>query len=372
MGNLNIYACNGIGTLNSVGMYRYWSAGTTDYLNTIAFNSQLTIVNDLLADYELSDTDADAVKIANDIDLHICILQCLAWNVENPQQYPLARLGLIVNKMLEDGLFESTLMDDDERADNLDELLHTLSDRVISNIVGNTNESEFLTYWQNDVIDKNTNTLSDEAKERLNIFFASDRGISDSLDDVMSLNPSDFANMADYVKACGASFLYLWLDDIDKYNYKIRKRRKKEDEVFAYICNVCYPIYDADAIKRLMQIGIKESCKAKPTELLNGLIERGDKSVYLKSGGVGAFGVDDALYILAIVLIVVATTLTACMQAMQEANMARYNEPIDYEDAIPAEDDFGYRPKTQNFSGGLLIALGLGALVLFGGKSKKQ
>lgn len=371
MGNLNIYACNGVGTLNSVGMYRYWTAGTTDYLNTIAFNNQLTIINDLLADYELSESDSKALQIANDVDLHICILQCLAWNVENPQQYPLARMGLVVNKMLEDGLFESNLIDDDKRADNLDELLHTLSDRVATNIVGSTTESDFLTYWRSDVDADNVNNMSDEAKERLNVFFASDRGVGDSMDDVMNLNPSDFDNMADYVKACGASFLYLWIDDIEQYNYKIRKRRKKEEEVFEYICNVCYPIYNRDSVLRLIKIGIKEQCKTTPENMVNALKEKGDKSVYLKSGGVGAFGVDDALAILAIVLIVLATTLTACMQAMQEANMARYNEPVDYEEAIPAEDDFGFRPKKQIVKGGWLVALGLGALIFFGkGKSK--
>jgi len=369
MGNLNIYACNGVGSLNSIGQYRYWTAGTTDYLNTRSFNECLSKVNESLIDYELAESDKEAVVIANDIDLHICILQALAWNVEDSQQYPLSRAGLVLNKMLEDGVFDSNLTDDSARGDNLEEVLRIFAERMQTNVVGTTTTSGFLTYWH-EIERNNVNDLPDEAKDKLNIFFASNRGVSDSLDDVMSLNPADFSCLADYVKACGAGFLYLWIDDISKYSATIRARRRKEEEVFEYICNVCNSIYSSDSVKRLLAIGVKESCKSSPEKILKAMEEKGDKLKYLRSGGVGVLGWDDILYIIAAVLIVVATTLSACMEAMQQANLARYQEPIDYESGIPSEDDFGIAMKQQSGGKWWLVLLGIGALAFLGGKSR--
>ena len=369
-GRLNIYECSGleIGTLSSIGLYHYWTAGTVDYINTRAFNEQLAAVNELMSEYEcFVMPDKEAALIADEIDLHIAILQAMMWNTENESEYPLLLCGQVIDKMLHDGLFKYESVDSEERSRNLESLLQTMLDRIHGGDRSQVYDSEFLQYYSVHVIEENYNTLPEEAKRRLNDFFSTNReGIGDLLEDTMQLDPKDFDNLSDYIKACGPGFLYLWIDDIDKYSWRIRKRYKKEQEVFEYIYNSCAGIYTKEAVRMMMRCGIIESTKATPEKSIQELKINGNPSKYYK-GGVGEL-VTLILGIITSVLTIVITVLSI----IKENVKAKYSQPMDVDQGIPDGEDWGIAQDKEKESGGVFVWLLLAGVAVWALKRNNE
>ena len=365
---LNIYKCSGLGSLGEFQIYNYWTANTSEFLNTIAFNEQLSEINLLMTEYDFEEDNLKAAALASQIDIHILILQGLKWNMDDKVKYPLEKIGAAIDSMIKRGQLEPDLtLTDDQRASHLEGIVQELSNLLEQQDSIETSDSEFIEYFNTHVIAQNENNMPDDAKERFNEWFANPKG---KIGDVKVPDPKDYKTLSDYIKGCGGGFLYLWIDDIEKYNATIRRRRDKEEENLNYIVNNCGGIYSRQQVINTIRQGIIETYGKTPEARLKELQKAGDR--YLKNGG----KIGEIVTLITTIITAIVAILTAVLACIQECAKAKYNAPDNYSYGVPREgEDFnigaGQAAKKSSGTVALLVALGAAALLFFR-KDKRQ
>ena len=237
-------------------------------------------------------------------------------------------------------MFINDSTDDNIRNENLDRLLSLFESRL-NDTLTLSYSSQFLEWWNLNVVPYNYNGNTDadnarmaEALTAAKIELTSKMGAAANEAaeyNVTVPNPDDFTSFADYVKACGPCFLYLFIpeDEADVYNRIINwKRRKEYEETFTFIKNNVGGMYSDAAIKSLFAQGIVEYWGMTPKQKLKQVLANGGK-------------IGDPSGVLTIVLIIstIISILSALLALIMDVYKITYKAADNANQYVPDDSD---------------------------------
>lgn len=263
MSKLNIYRLSGVGVVddNQNQQFNIWTAETDTLTNTRAANFLLARINAMVANIQYSSNIS--AEVYNELDLYAVSLHALA--IARTDDAILRKCGYVLQAMLNDGFFAEQSVSEDERIRILDETEAVFDNFYMTDT--ETSAGEFVDWWEKHIIDNNYNDAPGAA-QRLRAY---------EQETVGSLNPSEYRDLATYVADNGAYFLYMFIGDknIGSYSSTIRKRYRKELEIFNYICVQCKGVYDEATVYDLLYAGCTEHYKMTPEEKIKQLRKTG-------------------------------------------------------------------------------------------------
>ena len=346
MKGLKIYACSGFGGVgNSAADYRYWLDNTSTITNTRAVNGLLSSINLLFSDLQYKELSDDEIKKdLNLIDLYVVCLK-------GAERYSgdislLARWGGVVNSMSEEGMFDYTTLNNEERDIHLDILIHEAEQRMDSDNEYTLSDS-FGSWYEKDVLDEDWNGIKDGGA--LNVFNYSGSGISGTSDAGSILSDAGYYFFGTYfsdaqVKRGGKSL-----------GIKVRYERdfyQKAETTYS-------SLYSKDAFARVIYTGCQNSLKRSP--------ERAAESVCGSTRGVGSIVVILQLVvkILSIVLPALTTIVTSVVEYFKNKNATTISKK-DINNSILDKEalESAYQTAQKNKSS---ISLSSGSSLLVGG-----
>lgn len=248
MSRLNIYRLSGVSNSNQNQQFNIWTADSDTLLNTRAANLVLARINLLLAKAKY----APSADLYNELDVMAIALTALARSQKNDDK--LRKSGYVLQAMIDDGFFVEMSVSEDDRVRILEEeetIFETYYSTDTESLTG-----EFVDWWIDNIINNNYND-AEGAAARLREYERNKVG---------SFDPSGYKDLATYVAENGAYFLYYFIGEknIGKYNSTIRKRFRKEVEMFDYICVQCRGVYTEDTVYDLLYTGCTEHYQMTP------------------------------------------------------------------------------------------------------------
>ena len=263
MSKLNIYRLSGIENENQNQQFNIWTADTDTLTNTRAANFLLARINAMIANIQYSErVTADQY---NELDFYAVSLHALA--IAHKDDSILRKCGYVLQAMVDDSFFAEESTNEDDRIRILDE-----TEAVFDNFFLTDTESStgaIVDWWEQHIINNNYNDASGAAQR-----FKTYRR-----DKIGSLDPKDYNDLSTYVADSGAYFLYMFIGDrkIGSYNSSIRKRYRKELELFNYLCVQCKGVYDEATVYDLLYTGCTEHYKMTPEAKIQQLRKLGRK-----------------------------------------------------------------------------------------------
>lgn len=342
MSKLNIYRLSGIENENQNQQFNIWTADSDTLTNTRAANFLLARINAMIANIQYSErVTADQY---NELDFYAVSLHALA--IAHKDDSILRKCGYVLQAMVDDSFFAEESTNEDDRIRILDE-----TEAVFDNFFLTDTESStgaIVDWWEQHIINNNYNDASGAAQR----FKAYRR------DKIGSLDPKDYNDLATYVADSGAYFLYMFIGDrkIGSYNSSIRKRYRKELEIFNYLCVQCKGVYDEATVYDLLYAGCTEHYKMTPEAKIQQLQKLG------RNYSVGELAV--ILSIVSSIIGIIATLLSICSMVFQFV----VTVPDDYEVGVPVEEDWdiaGARASNNKLKLPILLMGAVGLFMLF-------
>lgn len=338
MSRLNIYRLSGLSDEPSQKPnYRFWTADTDTLTNSRAANYALSQVNALMAVIKYGEPTNETY---NELNLFSVILEALA--LAKRDTYVMRKCGYVIQSMLNDGYFDYTITADNS-ADTLQEC-YNVFDRYYSENK-ETQSGAFVEWYEVNIIGNNYNEAPQEAPSRLR------RAERQS---VGSLDPSDYKDLATYVADNGSYFLYMFIGEskIGSYSSTIKKRYRKEIEMYEAICKQCSGVYSKETVYNMLYAGCCDTYGMTPDQKIAQL---------KKMGGIGDLIV--VLTAISLALSILATLWAICKEVFQFI----VKIPDDEDLGVPTPDDWNikdYKNKKTNTSSLPVVLIGLGALIL--------
>lgn len=343
MSKLNIYRLSGVGVVddNQNQQFNIWTAETDTLTNTRAANFLLARINAMVANIQYSSNVS--AEVYNELDLYAVSLHALA--IARTDDAILRKCGYVLQAMLNDGFFAEQSVSEDERIRILDETEAVFDNFYLTDT--ETSAGEFVDWWEKHIIDNNYNDAPGAA-QRLRAY---------EQETVGSLNPSDYRDLATYVADNGAYFLYMFIGEknIGRYSATIRKRYRKELELFNYICVQCKGVYDEATVYDLLYAGCTEHYKMTPEA----------KIEQLRRAGRNYNSVGELVAILTAIAAVIGAlgTLFSIFMTIFQFVVAVPDEP---EVGVPMEEDWDISgARASGASANKLPILLVGAVGLF-------
>lgn len=342
MSKLNIYRLSGIENENQNQQFNIWTADTDTLTNTRAANFLLARINAMIANIQYS--ERVTAEQYNELDFYAVSLHALA--IAHKDDSILRKCGYVLQAMVDDSFFAEESTNEDDRIRILDE-----TEAVFDNFFLTDTESStgaIVDWWEQHIINNNYNDASGAAQR----FKAYRR------DKIGSLDPKDYNDLATYVADSGAYFLYMFIGDkkIGSYNSSIRKRYRKELELFNYLCVQCKGVYDEATVYDLLYAGCTEHYKMTPEAKIQQLCKLG------RNYSVGELAV--ILSIVSSIIGIIATLLSICSMVFQFV----VTVPDDYEVGVPVEEDWdiaGARASNNKLKLPILLMGAVGLFMLF-------
>ncbi|MBQ7387877.1 MAG: hypothetical protein IJW01_00630 [Paludibacteraceae bacterium] len=380
---LEIYACSG----NS--LYSYYEDNISYYDRKLNVNAVLRSIESKATEIDaLNLTDSEVIERLNDIDLYVLCLYAIHHYSDE-----LYRANAVLNNMLTTGVFNSAYISDYERDTNLDVLIDTFDALMLSEDNYKQENTAFSEWFRTTVIDCNYCPYTEELKQKSIEWFNTNKVVSgvgssnlseDEFNEYLSKPTQFIKNMPGYF-----TYTYISDDDIDKYPYLVRIKRKKELEVKEYLkyqlVGMVYATV-ADFENAIRSYFIAEYGET-PEDFIKGYEQtRYDLGMMVPENGIGAFGVDDITIIICVAILAAALLISSivesCLQYSAMIKSAEYSVPADgYKGTVTEEEnkqiaDY-YNQKTKNtkkeeLSIFPIIALGAGALILVNTDKKKR
>lgn len=354
MSRLNIYRLSGIHNVsgnNQNQQFNIWTADTDTLTNTRAANFVLARINVLLIKIQYTQPTAE---VYNELDLYAVILNGLS--ISHREDDKLRKCGYCIQAMINDGFFAEQATDEENRIRILDEA-EAIFETYYANDVEVMN-GEFVDWYEEKIIANNYNDVPAGATQRLRELERQKIG---------SLDPSGYKDLATYVADAGIYFLYMFIgeSDIKRYSAIIRKRYRKELDMFDVVCLNCDGVYDRDTVYDMLYAGCTAYYKMTPEQ----------KIAQLRTLGKNYFGVGAVEAVVAIISAVVAI-LGFLLSAFQVIFEFVVKYPQDYEEGVPDAEDWDLAgAKASGRTGNKLPILLLGAatlILLFNPKKKKK
>lgn len=353
MSKLNIYRLSGFHNVsgnNQNQQFNIWTADTDTLTNTRAANFVLARINALLIKIQYTQPTAE---VYNELDLFAVILNGLS--ISHREDDNLRKCGYCIQAMINDGFFAEQATDEENRIRILDET-EAIFETYYANDVEVMN-GEFVDWYEEKIIANNFNDVPAGATQRLRELERQKMG---------SLDPSGYKDLATYVADAGIYFLYMFIGekDIKRYSAIIRKRYRKELDMFDVVCINCDGVYDRDTVYDMLYAGCTAYYEMTPEQ----------KFEQLKSLGKESVGSPEL--IIAIISVVV-TVLSFLLSAFTTIFQFVVQYPQDYEEGVPDAEDWdiaGAKASGKTGTSKLpILLLGAAALILlFNSKKKKK
>lgn len=355
MSKLNIYRLSGLGVSVSGNsqnqQFNIWTAETDTLTNTRAANFVLARINALLAKIQYTQPTAD---ICNELDLYAVILNGLS--VSQRCDDMLRKCGYCIQAMINDGFFAEQATDEENRIRILDETEAIFETYIANNVEVMT--GDFVDWYEQKIIANNFNDAPQDAAQRLRAF---------ERENVGSLDVSQYKDLATYIADNGAYFLYLFIGEknIGRYNATIRKRYRKEVEVFELICTNCAGVYDKETVYDMLYSGCCNIYQMTPEAKIEQL-----KKLGKNYGSVGdPITLSVILGIVSSILGILATLMSILSQVFQFV----VRVPDDADLGVPTPEDWNIKDAKDRgvrSTSKLPILLGAAAVLLIIFKKK--
>lgn len=351
MSRLNIYRLSGLNVSGNSQdqQFNIWTADTDTLTNTRAANFVLARINALLAKIQYTQPTAETY---NELDLYSVILNGLS--ISRRCNDKLRKCGYCLQAMINDGFFAEQATDEENRIRILDETEAIFETYMANNVEVMT--GEFIDWYEQKIIANNFNDAPQDATQRLRSF---------EREKVGSLDASQYKDLATYIADNGAYFLYLFIGEknIGRYSSIIRKRYRKEVEVFELICTNCAGVYDKETVYDMLYAGCCNIYQMTPEEKIEQL-----KKLGRNYGAVGEpITISVVLGIVSAVLGILGTLLSILSQVFQFV----VRTPDDADLGVPTPEDWNIKDaKNRKNTSKLPILLGAAAVLLIVFKNK--
>lgn len=338
MSKLSIYRLSGLSDEQSQKpAYQFWTADTDTLTNSRAANYALSQVNALMAVINYGEPTSATY---NELNLFSVILEALALAKRDTEV--MRTCGYVIQSMLDDGYFGV-----DVTAANADTTLQDCYNAFDSYYSEQklTTSGTFVEWYEKAIVAENYNEAPQDAPSRLR------RAERESIG---SLDPKDYKDLATYVADNGSYFLYMFIGEskIGSYSSTIKKRYRKELEMYDAICKQCAGVYTAETVYNMLYAGCCDTYQMTPDKKIAQL---------KKMGGIG-----DLIAVLTAISL--ALSILATLWAIiKEVFTYIVKIPDDEDLGVPTPEDWNikdYKNKNTTTSSLPVVLIGLGALVL--------
>lgn len=371
---LEIYACSG----NS--LYSYYEDNISYYDRKLNVNAVLRSIESKAIEIDaLNLTDSEVIERLNDIDLYVLCLYAIHHYSDE-----LYRANAVLTNMLLTGVFNSTYISDYERDTNLNVLIDTFDGLMLSEDNYTQENTAFSEWFRITVIDCNYCPYTEELKQKSIEWFNTHKvvsGVGSSVTDEIEQKPDEF------LKNSPGYFTYTYIsdDDIDKYPYLIRKKRKIQLEVKEYLrVNLVGGTYatTADFENAMRTAFIAEYCQTPEDFIKDYERVRYD----LNAMPIGVVLEATALAVVICVsiiagLVLILGVISAALDYVARIKTAKYTAPADSSDGAVSDEENDaindYYKKMLNNNkdkedSSILPIIALGALLLMNNNKKSN
>lgn len=361
---LQIYACSGVEDNKRVG---FVLEDTNTATNTQAMNTLLTYMNLYATEIRCLKYLTDDEKAERFNKLDIFALSFYYARLYRQDKAALRDVGIVMSKLLADGKLWLDSADAKEHEAHVDDMIAVIDDMVATGEYTEPDESEFWDWWKERVVEASQEGLNKEQQEALISAEAQAQKIGATVKE-------DYGDLNKYLYDGGTYFIYLYVaeDKLKDLTYVMRKKRRKQQEVYDY-CRKCFTsIYGSEeAMQRVIRSGIIEDFGIQPEEVIesifNGTIK--DKSI----GNIPVVPVPEPVtlsvqVIVAIILaiaFIIATLIVALCDYGAKVAVAKYTVPESPEDAVIDESDWGGLKVKSNGVDSNVVMIGLAAVAAF-------
>lgn len=356
MSRLNIYRLSGFHNVSGNSQnqqFNIWTADSDTLTNTRAANFVLARINALLAKIQYTQPTADTY---NELDLYAIILNGLS--ISHREDNKLRKCGYCIQAMINDGFFAESATDEENRVRILDETEVIFETYIAQNVEVMT--GEFVDWYEQEIIANNYNDAPIDATQRLRSY---------ERENVGSLDVSEYKDLATYIADNGAYFLYLFIgeENIGRYNATIRKRYRKEVEVFDLICVNCSGVYNRKTVYDMLYAGCCNIYQMTPEEKIEQLKKLGKNY--------GSIGDPVTLSVILGIISSILGILMTLMSIISQVFKYVVRVPDDADTGVPTPDDWNIKDaKDRGAGSGMsklpIILLGAAALLIVFTKKK--
>ena len=372
---MKIYACTGIGDVQSKQEWNYWTDNTETVNNTQAVNTLLALINRNYIEVTrlLNITPAEKIANLNDIDVYVVCLDAARRFAEKPEL--LKRAGYVIAGMMEKGEFNCDSLDNTERDAHLDQLLAKAETGYADEATPEV-KSDFVTWYQQTVIDRNRIVIP--AKEREEIQAVLKKSAA-KIQGIGELDWRNNAELSKYLMKGSEYFLYTYFTDAQLNRLPAKQRRpfivkrEKQRKTYNYCKSLFVDVYGSEnEMREIIRAGIINYFTVTPENVCEDIV-----SGKRKVEDIGALGAAAIVTIVTAVLSAVLGIVKAICDAVARTNEAKYGalDKSIVDSSIPDPSDFeglddggglNIHPRTGESKTWLWIAaLAAGALLLF-------
>ena len=373
---MKIYACTGIGDVQSKQEWNYWTDNTETVNNTQAVNTLLALINRNYIEVTrlLNITPAEKIANLNDIDVYVVCLDAARRFAEKPEL--LKRAGYVIAGMMEKGEFDCDSLDNTERDAHLDQLLAKAETGYADEATPEV-KSDFVTWYQQTVIDRNRIVIP--AKEREEIQAVLKKSAA-KIQGIGELDWRNNAELSKYLLKGSEYFLYTYFTDaqLNRLTAKQRRpfivKREKQRKTYNYCKSLFVDVYGSEnEMREIIRAGIINYFTVTPENVCEDIV-----SGKRKVDGVGQLITEAIASIIVAAITAVATIIVAICEAVAKKNESKYGaiDKAAVESSIPDASDFDglgfgdetgtHTPKSKTWL--WIAAVAAGALLLFNKK----
>lgn len=346
---LQIYACSGVDRNPDTG---FVTEGTNTATNTQAMNTMLSYMNLFATEIRCLKFLSDKEKTEKMNRLDMCSVAFYYARMYREDKEALHDVGLAISKLYSDGRFALKSTDAKEHEEHVDNLIVAIDDMVATGELTETENSAFWEWWQTEVLRGAKEGLDKKQQEALLAAEANAQKIGATVKD-------DYGDLNKYLYDGGTYFIYLYVPEerMTDLTYAMRKKRRKQQEVYDY-CRKCFTsIYGTEeAMQRVIRSGIVEDFGAQPEDVIKDILDgkREDKSI----GELAASVIAAIIYAVASIIIALIGGL---IDYGARVATVKYTVPNDVADGMADPEDWnGLR--TNGSSNSKIIVIGLAAV----------
>lgn len=344
---LQIYACSGVDGKPETG---FVTEGTNTATNTQAMNTMLSYMNLFATEIRCLKFLSDEEKTEKMNRLDMCSVAFYYARMYREDKEALHDVGVAISKLYADGRFSLKSTDAKEHEEHVDNLIVAIDDMVATGELTEPENSAFWDWWKTEVLRGAKEGLDKKQQEALLAAEANAQPVGATVKD-------DYGDLNKYLYDGGTYFIYLYVPEerLTDLTYAMRKKRRKQQEVYDY-CRKCFTsIYGTEeAMQRVIRSGIVEDFGAQPEEVVEDILNGTRKDQSIGDPTIIAA-------IIAAIASIIIALITGLIDYGSRVATIKYTVPNDVPDGMANPEDWeGLR--TNGSSNSKIILIGLAAV----------
>lgn len=346
---LQIYACSGVDGTPDVG---FVTENTNTATNTQAMNTMLSYMNLFATEVRCLKFVSEKEKEEKMNKLDICSIAFYYARMYRQDKEALHDVGIVLSKLYADGKFDLQSTDTKEHEEHVDNLIVVTDEMVSTGEYTEPTDSAFWEWWQTEVVKGAKEGLDKEQQEALLAAEASAKPVGATI-------TTDYGDLNKYLYDGGTYFIYLYMPEnrLSELTYAMRKKRRKQQEVYEY-CKKCFTsIYGSEeAMQRVIRSGIVEDFGVQPEDVLEDILtgKREDHSI-------GQLAVEVIAAIITAIASIIIALIGGLLDYGAKVATVKYTVPNDVEDGMSDPADWEGLG-TNGSSNSKVVMIGLAAL----------